>query len=195
MEQIIHLLCKMMATLFCITTNTQETQYPKSVSWSPQIERVALFPQSKGSTSMVLMFGLPAEFQQGRSGGFAYEVIGSGSYAAPTAAGQTRNASKTFSETGPYGSRSLTLQFTFTSVDISGASWHGQTYGWNNITAVSITGQTGLWKENTEFIAEVTVSSTNPFGAASPVEVLMVKPLAHLTRLRKRLVTPASNFA
>ena len=60
------------------------------------------------------------------------------------------------------------MQFTFTSVDISGASWHGQTYGWNNITAVSITGQTGLWKENTEFVAQVTVSSTNPFGAASP---------------------------
>lgn len=144
-----------------------KTQYPESVTWSSETERVGTVSTIARTQSGGVDVWFPTEFQQGRSGGFAYEVIGAGSYAAPTAAGQTTNATKTFSETGPYGSRSLTLQFTFTSVDISNSTWHGQTYGWNTISAVSITGQTGLWKENTEFIAEVTVSSTNPFGAAS----------------------------
>nr|BAR23355.1 putative phage minor tail protein L [uncultured Mediterranean phage uvMED]BAR23393.1 putative phage minor tail protein L [uncultured Mediterranean phage uvMED] len=144
-----------------------KAQYPESVSWSPQIERVGQVSTISRMQSNGVDVWLPAEFQQGRSGAFAYEVIGAGSYSEPTAAGQTTNATKTFSETGPYGSRSLTLQFTFTSVDLSPATWHGQSYGWNTVSAVSITGQSGLWKEKTEFVAQVTVSSTNPFGAAS----------------------------
>ena len=99
------------------------TQYPESVTWGAGINLVGQVSTIARVQSGGVDAWLPAEFQQGRSGAFAYEVIGAGSYAEPTAAGQNTTASKTFSETGPYGSRSLTLEFTFTSVDLSPATW------------------------------------------------------------------------
>ena len=107
----------------------------------------------------------PLDVQQGRSGGFTWELKGS----SPTAAGQTTTATRTFTEDhDEWGSRSVNITFNLTSIALPAGHYSGEQYGWNTITGLTINSQNGLWKDKEDWIAKVTLSSNNPFRNNHP---------------------------
>ena len=115
----------------------------------------------------------PDDVLKGRSGGFTWELVGS----SPSAAGQTTTATKTFTDTDPISGATRTVNITFnlTSVGLGAdhysASNSGYTgFGWNNITSITINSSTGLWRHNFDYVAKLTLSSSNPFRANHPTE-------------------------
>lgn len=114
----------------------------------------------------------PADVQQGRSGGFTWELKGS----SPDAAGQNTTATKNFTENHPeYGNRSVNITFNLTSIALpAGHYTEGNTnytgFGWNTITGITINSQTGFWRNNEDWIAKVTLTSGNPFRSNHPTE-------------------------
>ncbi len=149
-----------------------KTQYPESVVWATGTDRVGQI----SSLTRLSVDGAdqwyPADVQQGRSGGFTWELKGS----SPSAAGQTTTATKNFTETHPeYGSRSVNITFSLTSIALpAGHYTEGNTnytgFGWNTITGITINSQTGFWKNNEDWIAKVTLTSGNPFRSNHPTE-------------------------
>jgi lambda family phage minor tail protein L len=116
----------------------------------------------------------PTDARGGRPGAFGYEVVvidGGGSL--PTAAGQTSATySVTFTQTRDhYGNgnglgtqtRSITIDYTFSSGELASTHYSGVQYSWNNVVSASVTASTGLWQDGETFLAEKAVSSSNPF--------------------------------
>jgi lambda family phage minor tail protein L len=149
-----------------------KTQYPESVVWATGTDRVGQI----SSLTRLITDGVdewyPPDVQQGRSGGFTWELKGS----SPSAAGQTTTATKNFTENHPeWGSRSVNITFNLTSVALpEGHYTQGNTnytgFGWNTITGITINSQTGLWKNDENWIAKVDLSSGNPFRSNHPTE-------------------------
>lgn len=114
----------------------------------------------------------PPDLQQGRSGGFTWQLKGS----SPSAAGQTTTATNTFVETHPeYGDRSVNITFNLTSVALPDGHYSASNnnytgFGWNNITGITINSQTGFWKDGEDWIAKVDLTDSNPFKANHPTE-------------------------
>ena len=116
----------------------------------------------------------PTDPRGGRPGAFGYEVVvidGGGSL--PTAAGQTSSAySVTFTESRDYygnknglgaQTRSITIEYTFSSGELASTHYSGVQYSWNNVVSANVTASTGLWQDGETFLASKTVSSSNPF--------------------------------
>lgn len=114
----------------------------------------------------------PADINVGRSGGFTWELKQS----SPSSAGQTTTADKNFTEDHPeWGARSVNIRFSLESVALASGNYSqnnsGYTgFGWNKITGYQILGQTGLWKDQEDWIARLTLSSNNPFRANHPTD-------------------------
>ena len=114
----------------------------------------------------------PPDINVGRSGGFTWELKQS----SPSSAGQTTTADKNFTETHPeWGTRSVNIRFSLESVALAAGNYSqnnsGYTgFGWNKITGYQILGQTGLWKDQEDWTARLTLSSNNPFRANHPTD-------------------------
>ena len=114
----------------------------------------------------------PPDVQQGRSGGFTWELKQS----SPGSAGLNTTATKNFTETHPeYGSRSVNITFNLTSIALPADHYSKDNtnytgFGWNTITGITINSQTGFWKNNEDWIAKVTLTSGNPFRSNHPTE-------------------------
>ena len=114
----------------------------------------------------------PADINVGRSGGFTWELKQS----SPSSAGLTTTADKNFTETHPeWGARSVNIRFSLESVALASGNYSqnnsGYTgFGWNKITGYEILGQTGLWQDQEDWIARLTLSSSNPFRANHPTD-------------------------
>nr|BAR23299.1 putative phage minor tail protein L [uncultured Mediterranean phage uvMED] len=114
----------------------------------------------------------PPDVQQGRSGGFTWELKQS----SPGSAGLNTTATKNFTEThSEYGSRSVNITFNLTSIALPADHYSKDNtnytgFGWNTITGITINSQTGFWKNNEDWIAKVTLTSGNPFRSNHPTE-------------------------
>ena len=114
----------------------------------------------------------PPDVQQGRSGGFTWELKQS----SPGSAGLNTTATKNFTETHPeYGSRSVNITFNLTSIALPADHYSKDNtnytgFGWNTITGITINSQTGFWKNNEDWVAKVTLTSGNPFRSNHPTE-------------------------
>ena len=114
----------------------------------------------------------PADINVGRSGGFTWELKQS----SPSSAGLTTTADKNFTETHPeWGARSVNIRFSLESVALASGNYSqnnsGYTgFGWNKITGYEILSQTGLWQDQEDWIARLTLSSSNPFRANHPTD-------------------------
>ena len=149
-----------------------KTQYPESVVWATGTDRVGQISSLTRLSTDGVDEWYPPDVQQGRSGGFTWELKGS----SPSAAGQTTTATKNFTENHPeWGSRSVNITFSLTSIALpAGHYTEGNTnytgFGWNTITSITINSQTGLWKNDENWIAKVDLSSGNPFRSNHPTE-------------------------
>ena len=149
-----------------------KTQYPESVVWATGTDRVGQISSLTRLSTDGVDEWYPPDVQQGRSGGFTWELKGS----SPSAAGQTTTATKNFTENHPeWGSRSVNITFSLTSIALpAGHYTEGNTnytgFGWNTITGITINSQTGLWKNDENWIAKVDLSSGNPFRSNHPTE-------------------------
>ena len=149
-----------------------KTQYPESVVWATGTDRVGQISSLTRLSTDGADEWYPPDVQQGRSGGFTWELKGS----SPSAAGQTTTATKNFTENHPeWGSRSVNITFSLTSIALpAGHYTEGNTnytgFGWNTITGITINSQTGLWKNDENWIAKVDLSSGNPFRSNHPTE-------------------------
>lgn len=115
----------------------------------------------------------PDDVQKGRSAGFTWELVGS----SPTAAGETRSVTKTFTDTDKVlgTTRSVNITFNLTSVGLGANRYFdnnsGYTgYSWNQIDSITINSSTGLWRHDYDYVAKLTLSSNNPFRANHPTE-------------------------
>jgi lambda family phage minor tail protein L len=111
----------------------------------------------------------PPDLNVGRSGGFTWELKQS----SPTAAGQTTTADKQFSHTADWGTRTVTIRFSLESVALAVGNYSqnnsGYTgFGWNKITGYQILAQTGLWRDQEDFVANLPLTNSNPFKANHP---------------------------
>jgi hypothetical protein len=104
----------------------------------------------------------PSDAGQGRASGFGWECVGF----SPTASGQTNTQTETFTVSG----RSITVQFVFVAgiLNSTGPHYSGETYGWNEISSVSIISSTGTWYSNEVVSLFKTLSSNNPFKYNNP---------------------------
>jgi lambda family phage minor tail protein L len=144
-----------------------KTQYPESVVWATGTDRV-------GQISSLALLSTdqwyPSDIKQGRSGGFTWELKGS----SPTAAGQTTTATHNFTENHPeWGSRSVNITFSLTSTALPAGHYtegHANYTGfaWNSLTGTTVNSQTGLWKNDENWIARLDLSSNNPFRSNHP---------------------------
>lgn len=113
----------------------------------------------------------PADINVGRSGGFTWELKQS----SPSAAGQTTTADKQFSDTAEWGTRTVTIRFSLESVALAAGNYSqnnsGYTgFGWNKITGYQVIAQSGLWRDQEDFIARLSLTSSNPFKANHPTD-------------------------
>ena len=114
----------------------------------------------------------PLDTVSGKSGAFTWELKQS----SPSAAGQTTTATKDFTETHPeYGDRSVNITFNLTSISLPAGHYSASNtnytgFGWNQITGITINSQTGLWKDEEDWIAKVEVSENNPFRDNHPTD-------------------------
>jgi lambda family phage minor tail protein L len=114
----------------------------------------------------------PPDINVGRSGGFTWELKQS----SPSSAGLTTTADKNFTEDHPeWGARSVNIRFSLESVALASGNYSqnnsGYTgFGWNKITGYEILGQTGLWKDQEDWIARLSLTSSNPFRANHPTD-------------------------
>ena len=111
----------------------------------------------------------PPDLNVGRSGGFTWELKQS----SPTAAGQTTTADKQFSHTADWGTRTVTIRFSLESVALAVGNYSqnnsGYTgFGWNKITGYQILAQTGFWRDQEDFVANLPLTDNNPFKANHP---------------------------
>ena len=111
----------------------------------------------------------PPDLNVGRSGGFTWELKQS----SPSAAGQTTTADKQFSHTADWGTRTVTIRFSLESVALAVGNYSqnnsGYTgFGWNKITGYQILAQTGLWRDQEDFVANLPLTNNNPFKANHP---------------------------
>ena len=119
----------------------------------------------------------PPDLNVGRSGGFTWQLKGS----SPTAAGQTTTADRNFTETHPeWGARSVNIRFSLESVALATGNYSqnnsGYTgFGWNKINGYEILGQTGLWRDQEDWVAELDLTSSNPFKANHPTDGTLEK--------------------
>ena len=146
-----------------------KTDYPQSVAWSPQVERVgagsdASLYQPGGNTQYY-----PDDVQKGRSGALGYELVGSQPSAEQV--GTTTTAQKTFSDTHPtLGVRTITVTFTLQANNLPADHYSGEARAWNGFSSVAFNSSTGFFKRGETFIASVTLSSGNPFRSNHPGE-------------------------
>ena len=111
----------------------------------------------------------PPDLRVGRSGGFTWELKQS----SPSSAGQTTTADKQFSHTADWGTRTVTIRFSLESVALAAGNYSqnnsGYTgFGWNKITGYQILSQTGLWRDQEDFVANLPLTDNNPFKANHP---------------------------
>ena len=111
----------------------------------------------------------PPDLRVGRSGGFTWELKQS----SPSSAGQTTTADKQFSHTADWGTRTVTIRFSLESVALAAGNYSqnnsGYTgFGWNKITGYQILSQTGLWRDQEDFVASLDLTDNNPFKANHP---------------------------
>ena len=128
-----------------------------------------------GTSGVTFLNWTPTDARGGRPGAFGYEVVvidGGGSL--PTAAGQTsatysvtftQNDHKIFGAGNGLGTqtRSITIEYTFSSGELASTHYSGVQYSWNNVVSANVTASTGLWQDGETFLAEKAVSSNNPF--------------------------------
>ena len=149
-----------------------KAQYPESVVWATGTDRVGQISSLTRLSTNGVDEWYPPDVQQGRSGGFTWELKGS----SPTAAGQTTTATRNFTENHPeWGNRSVNITFSLTSIALPeghySASNNNYTgFAWNTITGITINSQTGLWKNDENWIAKVDLSSGNPFRSNHPTK-------------------------
>ena len=96
-----------------------------------------------------------------------------GSQSSPSSAGQTTTADKQFSHTADWGTRTVTIRFSLESVALAAGNYSqnnsGYTgFGWNKITGYQILSQTGLWRDQEDFVANLPLTDNNPFKANHP---------------------------
>jgi len=149
-----------------------KSQYPESVVWATGTDRVGQI----ASLTRVTIDGVdqwyPVDVSQGRSGAFTWEIKGS----SPSAAGQTTTATRNFTETHPdLGSRSVNITFNLTSIALPADHYSKDNnnytgFGWNVITGATVNSQTGLWRDNENWTAKVSLTSGNPFRDNHPTE-------------------------
>jgi lambda family phage minor tail protein L len=149
-----------------------KTQYPESVVWATGTDRVGQI----ASLTRVTIDGAdqwyPVDTVSGRSGAFTWEIKGS----SPSAAGQTTTATHNFTETHPdLGSRSVTITFNLTSIALPADHYSKDNnnytgFGWNVITGATVSSQTGLWRDNENWTAKISLTSGNPFRDNHPTE-------------------------
>jgi len=118
----------------------------------------------------------PPDLNVGRSGGFTWQLKGS----SPTAAGQTTTADKEFAETKEWGPRTVTIRFSLESVALASGNYSqnnsGYTgFGWNKITGYQIIAQSGFWRDQEDWVAELSLTSNNPFKANHPTDGTLEK--------------------
>ena len=144
-----------------------------SVVWSPNIHKIgqvsSLTRLNDGSAAV----WYPADVGLGRSGAFAYELVGS----TPTESQANSNATTTVQrqftdEDDELGTRTITLTFTFEAFNFDAGHFTGLTRGWNRIKSVAIDAQTGLWRDGEDFVPlvrinEIRGANNNPFGAST----------------------------
>jgi|TARA_R100000479_G_C6391244_1_gene205239 lambda family phage minor tail protein L len=144
-----------------------KTDYPQSVTWSPQVERVATASgaslyQPDGNTQFY-----PDDVSKGRSAALGYELVGSQPSASDV--GTTTTAQKTFSDTHPIlGVRTITVTFTLQANALPDTHYSGAARAWNGFNSVAFNSATGFFRSGETFIASVDVSSDNPFRNNHP---------------------------
>ena len=111
----------------------------------------------------------PPDINVGRSGGFTWELKQS----SPDSAGLQTTADKQFSDTADWGTRTVTIRFSLESVALAAGNYSqnnsGYTgFGWNKITGYQILSQTGLWRDQEDFVASLDLTDNNPFKANHP---------------------------
>ena len=116
------------------------------------VTSVAFVLDSSGAIGWV-----PGDIVQGRSAAFGYELFGSANGGGSTSATRTFYSPTTISP-----GRSISLQFTATSVAFPPGHWSGQTTKWE-LQSVTRTASQGFWDLNETFNATVTVGGGNPF--------------------------------
>ena len=144
--------------------------YPDSVVWTgTDTHRLGQI----SSIARVSVDGVdqwtPPDINVGRSGGFTWELKQS----SPDSAGLQTTADKQFSHTADWGTRTVTIRFSLESVALAAGNYSqnnsGYTgFGWNKITGYQILSQTGLWRDQEDFIASLDLTDNNPFKANHP---------------------------
>ena len=117
----------------------------------------------------------PADVEIGRSGAFTWQIKGSSPTAEQGVGAQT-TATHTFTDADhEFGSRSVTITFTLTSIAIPATHYSKDHqnytgYGWNTISSINIDSQTGFWRNNEDFVLKIALTSSNPFAVNHPTE-------------------------
>lgn len=159
-----------------------KTDYPQSVTWSPQIEKKGL----GGGASLYQPGGGPVFYPEdvlsGRSPALAYEFIGSIPTEQQVTDAATTTAQHTFSDTHPtLGARTLTVTFTVRAEVLPSGHYSGLTRAWRAFTAVSFNSATGFFRENETFIGIASLSSNNPFRSNHPTAGTLTESGIYLT--------------
>ena len=163
----------------------------ESVLWSPNVYKVgtvtSLTRQSDGTAAI----WYPADVGLGRSGAFSYELVGRSPTESEANSNATVTVSRQFTDVDDeLGTRTITLAFTFEAFNFDPGHFTGLTRGFNRIQSVSVTAQSGLWRDEEDFVPLVTIgeivgANNNPFGSSSnpagTLEGTQVGPLYRLT--------------
>jgi len=144
-----------------------KTDYPRSVAWSPQIERVGT-----GSGASLYQVNsanqfFPENVRGGRAGALGYELVGSNPSSEQV--GTTVTAQKTFSDTHPtLGTRTITVTFTLQANNLPADHYSGLPRAWNQYNSVTFNSSTGFFRNKETFICKAELSSGNPWRGYHP---------------------------
>lgn len=156
-------------TITNVTTGEVKWQ-TNTANKSVGVTGVSFIRDSGGNISFV-----PFDIQEGRSGGFGWELFGTAS------SGASNSTTRTFySPTDLSPGRFITVQFTASAVALPAGHFSGQTYRWD-LTAIAVSSSGGFWTVNETFNATVTVGGSNPFRNTSYGTLTSTGPQIQIT--------------